>query len=165
MLAVLPCHPEIKKLGVPDDHRGIDAHAVGTQGNQFFCRVQAFLRAVPGKTGHHLEDQLQTGFFHKAGGASHVFRRMASSGETQDFLIHGLGTKLHRFDPKRAEPDKGIGIDGIRSCGKTDRIDLTAKNRRMGGGKQRVLHLRRNGGEAAPIKGQLPLFPMTGKGG
>ena len=56
-------------------------------------------------------------------------------------------------------------VYGVRPRGKADGVDIAAVEMRLCRGEKRRLLMYGDGGEAAPVKRQLPLCPRAGQGG
>ena len=57
VLPVFTAAPEPLQFRPPDDHGGVNPHRVGFQGNELPGGVHGAVVIVPGKPGHHLQDQ------------------------------------------------------------------------------------------------------------
>ena len=89
---------------------------------------------------------------------------MAAPGQGEDPLIHGLGAQLDGLNAVMFQAPQNHSVDGVRSGGEADGCELSGVEIGLRRGKQSLLLLLRNGGEASPIKRQLPLCP-GGQGG
>ena len=90
---------------------------------------------------------------------------MSSPREAQHRVVHGLSAELHGLHAVEAQALKHRIVYGIGPGGEADRVDLAQVQGLLCRSEQRLLLLRGDGGEAAPIKRQLPLSSLGEKGG